>query len=201
MPVADLTAANAEAFAQPHWRVIARGHDVERWFDDGQAMDTGGILLPQPTRLPAGQYYYRFASSTSSRSTRVSGGWWIDFEIFHRIERFAADHGHRLRDAARLLLALPCAWTRVDLVLRAMLLRPLRARTDVGKPAQGAKGGADRGTRCIPPPRDPVRQQYIPGLFVRRAGESLAGWDAKRDQPQLHATAFARPVQAAELRR
>ena len=38
-----LNAANAEAFAQPHWRVIAAGFDTERWFADNQAVGTGGI--------------------------------------------------------------------------------------------------------------------------------------------------------------
>ena len=61
-----LTAANAEAFAQPHWRVIAAGFDTERWFADNQAVGTAGIANPQPARLPAGQYDYRFASSRSN---------------------------------------------------------------------------------------------------------------------------------------
>ncbi|MBK7278904.1 MAG: hypothetical protein KBF65_02040 [Rubrivivax sp.] len=61
-----LTAANAEACAQPHWRVIAAGFDTERWFADNQAVGTAGIANPQPTRLPAGQYDYRFTSSRSN---------------------------------------------------------------------------------------------------------------------------------------
>src|SRR5262245_8689878 len=59
------TALNATEFDQPHWKIIARGLDTEKWFNEGQAVGTGGILMPEPTRVPASQYYYRFASSTS----------------------------------------------------------------------------------------------------------------------------------------
>jgi hypothetical protein len=100
------TPANAELFEQPHWRVIARGFDTERWFNDGQAVGTGGIANPQPTRLPTGQYYYRFASSASSRHAQRGSGWWLDFENFSLIRRFAGEHGYTLREAARLMLAL-----------------------------------------------------------------------------------------------
>jgi hypothetical protein len=131
-------AANAEAFTQPHWRVIA-------------------------------------------------AGWWLDFENLARIRRFAVDNGYRLRDAARLMLALPYAWTRVDLLLRALLTHPLRAFTGPGKPAQAPSGGADRSSRWIPTQHVAVRQLYIPGLFVR--GHS----------PQLHSQVFVQPVEITRV--
>ena len=181
------TAANADSFAQPHWRVIAAGFDTERWFNDGQAVGTGGIVNPQPTRLPTGQYYYRFASSTASRHAQLGGGWWLDFENFALIRRFAAEHGYTLREAARLMLALPYAWTRVDLQLRALLRKPMRAYTGPGKPAQGAQAGPDRGTRWIPTQHVAVRQLYLPGLYV--AGEAKP----------LYETAFVQPVEVSAL--
>src|SRR5688500_8856643 len=67
VPMAVPEPANAECFSQPHWRVIARGLDVESWFDDGQVKGTGGIVSPKEIKLPVGQRYYRFASSTSPR--------------------------------------------------------------------------------------------------------------------------------------
>jgi hypothetical protein len=100
-------AVNANAFTQPHWRVIASGFDTERWFEDDQGQGTGGIANPQPTRLPSGQYYYRFASSQSPRAAQLGGGWWLDFENFSTVRRFAQDNGYTLREAARLMLALP----------------------------------------------------------------------------------------------
>ncbi|MEJ8850910.1 hypothetical protein [Variovorax rhizosphaerae] len=160
------SAANSLFFDQVHWRVIASGFDTERWFNDGQAVGTGGIANPQPTRVPAGHYYYRFASSSASRASRFGGGWWVDFENFNLVRRFAAANGYSLRDAARLMLALPYAWTRVDQLVRALLCEPLRAYTGPGKAAQGSSAGGDRGTRWIPTQHVRVRQLYIPGLFV-----------------------------------
>jgi hypothetical protein len=176
-------AANAKEFDQPHWRVIAQGFDTERWFNDGQGVGNGGILMPQPTRLPSGQYYYRFASSSSPRAAQVGGGWWLDYEGFHAIDQFASQHGYRLKEAARLILALPYSWTKVDLCVKALLRSPLRAYTGLGKPALGPKGGADRGTRWIPTQHIKVRQLYIPGLFV--AGRPLQLWETVFDSPQF----------------
>lgn len=180
--------ANAEVFDQPHWRVIARGFETERWFNDGQAVGTGGIVNPQPTRLPIGQYYYRFASSASSPAAQLGGGWWIDFEAFTQIRHFAQANGYTLRDAARLMLALPYAWTRVDRLLRALLVKPLRAWTGAGKPVQGPDGGGDKGTRWIPTQHIVVRQLYIPGLALQDAN----------GRP-LHQSVFEQPVQIAPL--
>ena len=64
-------AINAAAFAQAHWRVIAAGFDAQRWYDDDEGVSTGGIANPQQTRMPSGQYYYRFASSQSSHAAQL----------------------------------------------------------------------------------------------------------------------------------
>ena len=95
---------NAHCFSEPHWLVIARGKDVEKWFNDDQAVGTGGILSPQPVHLSVGQRYYRFASSTSSEGAQIGGGWWIEFETFRTIETFARANGYSLGDAA------DCSW-------------------------------------------------------------------------------------------
>jgi hypothetical protein len=170
-------AVNANAFTQPHWRVIAGGFDTERWFEDDQGQGTGGIANPQPTRLPSGQYYYRFASSQSPRAAQLGGGWWLDFENFNTVRRFAQDNGYTLREAARLMLALPYSWTRVDRLVRALLREPLHAWTGLGKAAQepatatasagakpGQKGTAPPTTTWIPTQYVAVRQLYVPGL-------------------------------------
>ena len=181
-------AANAIAFSQPHWRVIASGYDIERWLNDGQAVGTGGIVNPQPTRMPSGQYYYRFASSSATRASQMGGGWWVDFENFQLIRGFAQANKYSLHESARLMLALPYAWTKVDLLVRALLAAPLRAYTGSGKPAQGAQDGPDRGTRWIPTQHIRVRQLYVPGLVV--AGQT----------PPLYEQVFRQPVEATPLR-
>ena len=177
-------ALNAACFTQPHWLVIARGFDVESWFDDGQAVGTGGILMPKQTDLAVGQRYYRFASSTSSRASQVGGGWWIEYEAFKTIEQFANQHRYNLSEAARLFLALPYAWTRVDRLVSAILEVPLKAYGGFGKPAQAGTAGGNRpGGTWIPMQHRAVRQLYIPGLYVAGA----------RQRTQLYEQAFPDP--------
>jgi hypothetical protein len=161
---------NAACFSQPHWRVIARGFDTERWFEDGQMVGTGGILMPRPVHLRVGQRYYRFASSTSSREAQLGGGWWIDFENFRLIESFAREHRHSLSYAARLFLALPYQWTRVDRLVHAILEVPLKAYAGEGK----------RATTWTPLQHRRAQQLYIPGLYIR----------GSRPREQLYELAF-----------
>jgi hypothetical protein len=158
---------NEHCFSEPNWLVVARGFQTESWFNEGPAVGTGGILRPQPCHLPSGQYYYRFASTSSPREAQFGGGWWLEFEEYAKIRSFARENNYTIRDAARLMLALPYAWTRVDLLVKALLQKPLKAYAGEGKPAQGSTGGADKGTTWIPTQHIKVRQLYIPGLFVK----------------------------------
>ena len=136
--------------------MIARGKDVEKWFNDDQAVGTGGIVSPQPVHLSVGQRYYRFASSTSSEGAQVGGGWWIEYETFRTIETFARSNGYSLGDAARLFLALPHAWTRVDRLVSAFLKVPLKAYRGYGNVATGA--AASPRTRAPPGSRFSKRE-------------------------------------------
>jgi hypothetical protein len=174
---------NDRFFNEPHWRVIAGGFQPEAWFESDLGRGTGGIFNPQPIKLPAGHFYYRFASRTASQAAQRGGGWWLDFENFSRVRAFAGEHGYPLSDAARLLLALPYDWTRVDLLLRVALKVPLKAYAGFGKPAL-ATSGRDAGTRWIPPSQVRVQQLYIPGLYVHRT---------RRRAPQLYEHAFDWP--------
>lgn len=177
---------NIHCFSEPHWRVIAKGFQTESWFNDGQAVGTGGILMPKPTHLRTNHYYYRFASSNTPQEAQLGGGWWLDFENYNTICRFAKEHGYSIRDAARLMLALPYAWTRVDLIIRALLVAPMKAYSGEGKPAHAAEDGYgyDRGTSWIPTQHIKVRQLYIPGLFVK----------GTRPREQLYEKVFSLPT-------
>lgn len=176
--------ANKGCFLEPHWRVIAQGFQTEPWFNEGQAVGTGGILNPKPIHLRTGNYYYRFASSNLPREAQLGGGWWLDFENFKKIEAFSQQNGYSIRDAGRLMLALPYAWTRVDLKVRVLLALPLMAYAGEGKSAKGAKEGADRGTAWIPTQHIKVCQLYIPGLFIK----------GSRPREQLYEKVFTNPV-------
>jgi hypothetical protein len=114
----------------------------------------------------------------------------MDFENFSRIRRFAGEHGYALADAARLFLALPHDWTRVDRLVTAMLEVPLKAWAGRGKRAQG-NDPRDRGTAWTPLQHEGVTQLFIPGLTVWRDRSHRA------DPPpagELYATAFANPT-------
>jgi hypothetical protein len=180
---------NAKYFDQPHWLVIARGFQTEDWFNDDQAVGTGGILNPSPIHLRTGNYYYRFASSTSSRDSQLGGGWWIDFENFSKIKQFAQGNHYSLKEAARLMLALPYAWTRVDRLVRALLVQPLKAYAGEGKAAKGPELSRDKGTQWIPTQHIKIVQLYIPGLFVR----------SSQPQDQLFSIAFQQPAEVTQL--
>jgi hypothetical protein len=166
---------NSACFSEPHWKVIAQGFETETWFEDGQAVGTGGLAMPQLQDLRVGQRYYRFASVTSSRDAQLGGGWWIDYENFTKICNFAKKHGYGLEYATRLFLALPYAWTRVDRLVTAILEVPLRAYAGQGKVASPS------GEKWTPMQHLKVRQLYIPGLYKRGA------------KTQLYKTAFPNP--------
>lgn len=174
-------ALNDHCFAQPHWRVIAQGFRPEPWFGESLAVGTGGIRNPQPMHLAAGHYYYRFGSSKVPREAQLSSGWWLEFDEFIKIRSFAQEHEYSIGEAARLMLALPHAWTRADVLVKALLCVPLKAYAGEGKPAQGAKNGTDKGTAWVPTQHIKVRQLYIPGLFI----------DGPRPREQLYKQAFA----------
>ena len=181
--MAVLASANAECFQQPHWRVIARGFDVESWFNDNQVSGTGGIAVPKEVHLAVGQRYYRFASSTSPREAQLGGGWWVGYETFRQINEFAREHDYALSESARLHLALPYSWTRVDRLVSAFLALPLRAYAGRGSvAASGTSDARDASTKWIPLQHREVTQLYIPGLFVKGRVD------------QLYARAFPNPV-------
>lgn len=165
---------NTYCFSQPHWRVIARGYDVESWFNDFQIRGTGGIPVPKEIKLKVQHRYYRFASSTTSREAQLGGGWWIDFENVRTISDFARTNGYSLSESARLHLALPYSWTRVDRLISASLAVPLRAYAGRGGAAHGgASDDRDANSSWAPIQHHEVIQLYIPGLFVKGQNEQL----------------------------
>jgi len=177
---------NLACFSERHWKVIAQGFQTETWFEDGQAIGTGGIVNPNPEDLRVGQKYYRFASATSNYDAQVGGGWWIDYENFATIRGFANRHGYGLEYAARLFLALPYAWTRVDRLVTAILEVPLRAYAGHGKVASLSS------EKWTPRQHLKVRQLYIPGLYRRGARTQL--YETAFPKPQINYVATMKPT-------
>jgi hypothetical protein len=160
-------ALNDICFTQPHWRLIAEGFDTERWFEDGQGVGTGGMFSPQRDHLKTSQFYYRFANSTSPRKAQLGGGWWISFETYNTIKLYAQRNNLEFTYAARLFLALPYEWTRVDRLVRAMLVEPMDAYVGQGKVASDKSGG------WTPVQHIKVLQLYIPGLIASTNANDL----------------------------
>lgn len=177
---------NLDCFSEPHWKVIAQGFDTERWFGQGEASGTGGILMAQPENLTVEHRYYRFASSTKPRSEQLGGGWWVDFENFRKIDDYSKRNEMSLTDAARLFLALPYKWTRVDRLVSAFLKVPLRAYAGQGKTAK-AGGGS-----WTPIQHDKVKQFYIPGLY--RDGAETQLFEVAFPHPRIEYVASRRVI-------
>ncbi|MDH5587887.1 MAG: hypothetical protein OEZ05_14805 [Nitrospirota bacterium] len=152
-------ALNDICFNQPHWKLIAQGINIERWFNDGQKVGSGGIRTPARVKLKLKHRYYRFVSSTSTRAAQLGGGWWISFDTFNTIRHFAERNHLEFSYAARLFLALPYEWTRLDRVVSAQLLAPIDAYAGEGNVAKTEK---DKWT---PIQHLKVTQLYIPGLI------------------------------------
>jgi hypothetical protein len=86
-------------------------------------------------------------------------------------------------------LTLPYSWTRVDRLIRALLIQTVKAYAGEGKPAQGGNAGPDHGSKWIPRQHIKVKQLYIPGLFVK----------GERPQRQLYETVFKLPAEITHL--
>ena len=158
---------NDICFEQPHWKVIARGFDTERWFNDGQSVGTGGIKNPARVKLKLHHRYYRLASSTSTRAAQLGGGWWMSFDDFNTIRHFSDRNQLEFTYAARLFLALPYEWTRVDRIVSAILTAPVDAYAGEGNVANSDK---DKWT---PIQQAKVTQLYIPGLVSNSTATDL----------------------------
>lgn len=161
------TPLNDNCFTQPHWKVIARGYDTERWFNDRQGIHTGGILLPTRVSLQLHHRYYRLTSSTSTRAAQFGGGWWISFDDFNTIRHFADRNGLEFTYAARLFLALPYEWSRLDRIISALLVQPLDAYAGQGQVAKTDTG------QWTPIQHLKVTQLYIPGLVSNSEARNL----------------------------
>ncbi|MBV9911569.1 MAG: hypothetical protein JOZ93_03285, partial [Sinobacteraceae bacterium] len=90
----------------------------------------------------------------------------------------------------------PYSWTRVDLLVRALLRAPLKAFTGEGKPAASSGTALDRAGTWIPTQHIKVRQLYIPGL-CKQPQSARPDQDARA----LYERAFAWPADIQPLLR
>ena len=96
------------------------------------------------------------------------------FDDFNTIRHYAERNGLEFTYAARLFLALPYEWTRVDRIVSALLTDHVDAYAGEGKVA---KPGKEKWT---PIQHMKVSQLYIPGLIGNSNGDDLYQqvWDS-----------------------
>ena len=112
-------------------------------------------------------YHYRFASSLWPRERQLGGGWWFTFETLNTIKNYAASNQLEFTYAARLFLALPEEWNRLDSIVRAQLVEHMDAYIGEGRVAKTEK---DKWT---PIQHMKVSQIYIPGLISNSNTKNL----------------------------
>lgn len=151
---------------RPHYQPVKGRSGFEPELDEaGLAIRSGGMSMPSECRLPLGQYYYRFMGTVAHNvgvakvgEAAFFGNWWIEGQTLAAIRRHARAVGD-LAEAAKYFLALPYEWGDHGRLVRALLLKPLRAWRGKGLPAHDAVSR----TRFIPPQHVEVAQLFIPG--------------------------------------
>lgn len=183
---------NRDCFSPPkeaHYAGAARGHAVpgfdpkvpDEWL---KASRNGGMNRMNRVHLAVGQYYYRFcdlARFNADWKRQASGPWWIEYETFDLVRRFAREHQH-IRDygrksgqcglsyAMKLHAAVPYEWGDGG----ALIVARLKARVDAWKgwgatadladdPAK--RDQRDSAAKYIPLQNKSVFQLYIPEIW------------------------------------
>lgn len=136
---------------------------------EAEARAAAGILDPQPVVLRSG-LLYRYGSGLENART---GSWWLDADQYQRVAAWALARGLDVAHAARVLTIVLHEWgkhsvlkSNMRVLVRAEILRPLRAFKGLAKPQAAVKQG-DRYIEMIDPAQGTdtdIVQLYIPGL-------------------------------------
>lgn len=144
---------------------------------DGFAMNNGGILAPQETKILPGRWYRFYATIDHNKhgpDAFTGGNWWLDYENFRKIEAWSEEHGLSLARAAQQLIVIPSEWSDCGYLGIATLSTALKAWVGKGKPATGqmspasaARGSALSGGAYVPLVASPehleIKQYFVPG--------------------------------------
>ena len=155
---------------------IAQGQDGSRLLlrrdpADGYAIQNGGIICPQESKMPTGVYYRFVATKANTRQRKANpwaGGWWIDYETMHLVCDWAIERQISLARAASQLLAIPNEWGDCGYLGKAELKTQLKAWVGKAKPASGgaSPNSTNRDPRTpitISPHHLEIKQYFVPG--------------------------------------
>ena len=173
---------NQTDFQNPENLMRAKGVDPDpaRAFTDtaGRPLfhaQTGGILNPTRTPLPAGTRLYRFGGGGASVGQLMAGCWWVAQPEFEKLLSFARQHDISAAVAMRHLALIPPEWSDMTRLVRVQVYRPLLAWSGLGNSVVTDAGDGLGSVRLPAQNHNPARrlkQLYIPGLWKPGAAQA-----------------------------
>lgn len=170
--------ANAAAFRDPDYRLLAQGHSFNPktmiWLDphghQRLLSQSGGILSPSRYELVTGTSLYKFTDSRQPADSFLSSGWWFERRELDHILNFAKQNNYPEGYAVRLLACVPPEWgSNLDLVVSTRMACDLLAYRGLAKSAVGRDG---RSRTEIEARNDlaswRLNQLFVPGLREAR---------------------------------
>jgi hypothetical protein len=143
-----------------------------------------GMRSPQVVTLHAGEIIYHFASTEGKTKTDLvsippsrwtAGAWWTYERDFRRIVAQHLDSGWSLGLTARSANAIQQSWSRVDVLVEAIVIKDINAFAGPGRTQH--REMAPNGMYITLPGWPDVTQLYIPNI-VDRHGLTALGREA-----------------------
>lgn len=168
----------------------------------GGGLPNGGIIDPQPHTIAKGTTLIRFGGFPKmyQRETGslvdggaqyfgpqvASGEWWLDWEGYSAIERYADQKRESVTFALRQTCAVPDEWSDMSFVIQAVSRSSLLAYTGYGRAANIRNEKGKLVNRINPSTGDKplIKQLFIPGLNAP---------DLRKEAVFVHGTGFLDP--------
>jgi hypothetical protein len=145
----------------------------EGYMESSQSEARKGLMNLVETSLLPGIRVYRFGDSDQP-GRWFTGPWWVSFSPFEALKQYAKDRGQPLTLTARQCLAVDLRWSRLDVLIEAVVKERLSAWSGTPQTQAPKQGSMYLGR--LQPDRD-VTQLYIPGLGEKDpSGSNRAIW-------------------------
>ncbi|HEV2392281.1 MAG TPA: hypothetical protein VG146_07955 [Verrucomicrobiae bacterium] len=121
-----------------------------------------GLVALHPTIIQPNMVIYRFADSNKPE-LYFTGKWWVGYSPFEALKQHAQRRNQTLSAAARHCLAIDFEWSKLDVLHKVILKKPVSAWAGTPLTQRVRKGNFSRPDRRWEPDRE-VTQLFIPGL-------------------------------------
>jgi hypothetical protein len=157
-PEARLEASGAN-LRSPRSAIMSPSGDVLAYITNG------GIINPRRTVLAAGTCMVRLGGSGLPHIA-IAGNWWLDWQQYKLVERFADKRGLPMPVAMRLLACVPPEWNEMTVLLKTRLKVPVLAYTGNSAPVidRDRRTGTSTYLSGIDDAGGLIEQLYIPGM-------------------------------------